>query len=288
MPVTGNNSLSLKERDKYLNVNTEQYTQHTLSIRLSADGFSFSVTSNTEKEAFQYETLRIQPNISLTANIKQFLQPIELLKQQFKHINILIDTPHYTTVPFELFEDEQTEAIYNHCHPQRLGEKVLYNILDRCNIVVLFAIDKSTYSLLKELYPQARIFASISPIIEHLAGKSRIGTNSKTFLHLNRRTTDILVFAHRQPLLVNTFSTQGSSDCSYYTLSIWEKLKLSQEYDELYLIGNQPHKEQVAEELRTYIKSVSILNPMAEFNRSAAASNGEISYDLLSLIHTNL
>lgn len=269
-------------------MNTEQYTQHTLSIRLSADGFSFSVTSCTDKESFQYETLRIQPNISLTANIKQFLYPNELLQRQFKNSNILIDTPHYTTVPFELFEDEQAEAIYYHCHPQRPGEKVLYNILDRCNIVVLFAIDKSTYSLLKELYPQARIFASISPVIEHLAGKSRIGNNCKTFLHLGRRTTDFLVFDHGHPLLINTFATQGSNDCSYYALNIWEKLKLNQEHDELYIIGNQPHKEEVAKELRSYIKSVSILNPTAEFNRSAAASNSEVTYDLLSLLHTNL
>lgn len=269
-------------------MNTEQYTQHTLSIRLSADGFSFSVTNNTEKDVFQYETLRIQPNISLTANIKQYLYPHELLQKQFKNINILIDTPHYTTVPFELFEDEQAETIYHHCHSQRPGEKVLYNILDRCNTVVLFAIDKSTYTLLKELYPQARIFASISPLIEHMAGKSRIGGNRKTFLHLNRRTTDILVFDHGHPLLINTFPTQNHTDCTYYTLNIWEKLQLAQERDELYIVGHQPHKEMIVQELGAYIKSISTINPVAEFNRSTAASNEAVPYDLLSLLHTHL
>ena len=266
-------------------MNTELYTQHALSIRLSADGFSFSVVNSVEKDSFRYESLRIQPDISLTANVKQCLAPNELLQNTFKETNILVDVLHYTTVPLELFEDEQAETIYYHCCPKHPGEIILYNILDRCNIVVLFAMEKSTYALLKELYPQARIFASISPVVQHLARKSRIGVHRKIYINFNRRKMDVLVFEHGRPLLVNTFPTQGKGDCVYYALNIWEKLHLSQEHDELYLVGSHAIKEQVAEELRAYVRSVSIIAPSAEFNRSVAASNSEIPYDLLTLLH---
>ena len=268
-------------------MNKESYTQDTLSIRLSADGFSFSVTNSINKASFRYESLLIQPNISLTANIKQVILPHELLQKQFKEIKILLNTPNYTIVPFELFEDEQAETIYYQCHPKRPGETILYNILDRCNIVIIFAIEKSTHTLLQELFSKARIYASISPLIEHLANKSRIGGNYKTYIHLRQKNTDILVFKHGQPLLINTFATLSNNDRIYYILNIWEKLALNQEHDELYIVGNHIHTEQIANDLGTYIKSVSIINPIAEFNRSTAANNENIPYDLLTLLHTN-
>lgn len=259
-----------------------------LSIRLSADGFSFSILNPIE-ETFTYAPLRIQPNISLAANIKQVLATNELLQNKFKRTNVLIDSgTEYTTVPFELFEDEQNDTIYHYNHPFRTGETILHNILDRSNMAILFATEKNACQLIKELFPEAHIFASISPIIEHMANKSRMGCNRKMYLHLNKRTTDILAFEHGKPLYVNTLNCQNGSDCSFYTLSIWQQLEFDQEHDQLHIIGDQHYKEELMQELKNFIKQVNTINPSVEFNRSVAARNEQVPYDMLTLLHTNL
>lgn len=258
--------------------------QHILSIRLSADGFSFSVFNPSDDSSFDYVTCRIDPGISLTANLKQTLAEHELLRKPFKRTNILVAASGYTLIPFELFEDEQVEEIYYCNHARRHNEVVLYNILDRSNLVVAFAMDKSTCNLIDEQYPEADIFATVSPVIEHCLMKSRMGANRKMYLNLQRRTVDVLAYEHGHLLFANTFPEKGYADTLYYALGVWKELGLSQETDELYLIGDCDGKEQLVTELRRFVKNVAMVNPAAEFNRAPLARVENMPYDMQALL----
>ena len=66
----------------------------------------------------------------------------------------------YTHLPLEFFEDEQTEIIFYHNHPKRENETVQYNILHKNSTVVLFGIDKSACSFLREQYPDCLLYTS--------------------------------------------------------------------------------------------------------------------------------
>ena len=45
----------------------------------------------------------------MAANVKQFLSEAEEVKHPYRQTNILIHSTRYTSVPLELFEDEQME-----------------------------------------------------------------------------------------------------------------------------------------------------------------------------------
>lgn len=89
--------------------NTEQYT---LSIRLSTDGFSFSVYNPLQEGESFLSEWSIETSLSLTANLKRVFQESELLKHAYKRVNLIITSKRFTTVPLELFEDEQAEAFF--------------------------------------------------------------------------------------------------------------------------------------------------------------------------------
>ena len=80
--------------------------QYTLSIRLSADGFSFSIYNPLGENSFCFDSYAVNASCSMTANIKEMLTSTEALKYPYKRINILVDSPRFTPVPFDLFEDE--------------------------------------------------------------------------------------------------------------------------------------------------------------------------------------
>ncbi len=263
--------------------------QHILSIRLSADGFSFSVLNPSDDSSFLYMPYAVDPSVSLTANVKRMVADNnEFLHRPFMRTNILVDTAAYTLIPFELFEDEQAEDIFYHCHPRRPNETILYNILDRSNVVVVFAMDKSTCSLIDEHFPGARIFAAVSPLIEHCSLKSRMGNNRKMYLYLQRRTVDVMAYEYGIPQFVNTFSNRGGSDILYYALNVWKLLDFSQSHDELYLIGGAFADDALVEGLRKFVKTVSVVHPSAEFNRSLLAKEEEVPYDMQTLLLGNL
>lgn len=261
-------------------------TPYTLSIRLGADGFSFSVHDPLDYATFSYHQLEIEPGISLTANLRRLFSSNELLQRAYKRVDVLLEATAYTTVPFELFEDEQAECIYKHCLPLKRGETVFYDILDRCNAVVLYAMDRSAYQVLDECFPGCHLHASVAPVIEHLANKSRMGGTRRTYLRLHGRNASLTAFERGRLLMGVTYICHGVEDVAYYVMNAWSAMGFNAETDELYIVGEEETmKQRVAEFLQTFVKKVSVVTPIAEFNRSTPARTENLPYDMLTLVH---
>ena len=167
--------------------------QYTLSIRLSADGFSFSIYNPLTDNDFCFVPHPVNTGYSMTANLKDMLTKTEALKYPYKRVNILYDSPRFTPVPLELFEDEQMDTIFYHNFPKAKGnnEIVLCNVLGRSNVVILFAMDKHTHLLLTEHFPTARFFSTASPLTEYLARKSRLGNSRKLYTYIREQEMEI-------------------------------------------------------------------------------------------------
>ena len=116
--------------------------QYTLSIRLSTDGFSFSVFNPLGDGEFSYYDRAVDESFSLTANLKQTFRELAWLERPFRRVNVLMADKRFTFIPLEFFEDEQTEIIFYHNHPKRENETVQYNILHKNNTVVLFGMER--------------------------------------------------------------------------------------------------------------------------------------------------
>ena len=155
--------------------------QYTLSIRLSADGFSFSIYNPLTDNDFCFSQHIFQIGRHGISGVDRMRNKAEALKYPYKRVNILYDSPRFTPVPLELFEDEQMDTIFYHNFPKAKGnnEIVLCNVLGRSNVVILFAMDKHTHLLLTEHFPTARFFSTASPLTEYFARKSRLGNSRK-------------------------------------------------------------------------------------------------------------
>ena len=61
--------------------------QYTLSIRLSTDGFSFSVFNPLGDGEFSYYDREVDESFSLTANLKQTFRELAWLERPFRRVN---------------------------------------------------------------------------------------------------------------------------------------------------------------------------------------------------------
>ena len=240
------------------NIDFSKSEQYTLSIRLSADGFSFSVHHPSLTEECFHASFPINPSYSLTANIKEMMAKTDELKHTYQQTNILIDTSRFTTIPFELFEDEHTEMFFYHNFPKNSHETVLCNILGKSNVALLFGMDKHAHQLLCEHFPQARIFACISPLMEHFSRKSHEGNVRRMYMHARKNAMEVFAFDKGKLLFANTFTCQQITDQVYYLLYIWQQLGFNQEKDQLWVTGNTPQEELITE-LSKFLRQVNIL-----------------------------
>lgn len=211
----------------------------------------------------------VDESLSLTANVKQAFKAVEWLSLPYRRVNLLIAGKRFTFLPLEFFEDEQAETVFYHNFPKQENESVLYNILHKNNIVILFGMDKSARNFLHDQYPEAHFYAQASPFIEYFSAKSKLGNNRKMYIHLKNKETDIYAFERGRLLLGNSFPCHAPSDSIYYTLYVWKQLGFDQERDELHLTGQLNEKERLLSELRKYIRQVFITTPATHLDLQA-------------------
>ncbi|GAE86489.1 DUF3822 family protein [Bacteroides reticulotermitis] len=252
-----------------ITVNFTKSEQYTLSFRLGTDGFSFSIYNPIQEDSLTVIEREVDSSLSLTANLKSAFRELEFLSYSYKRINIMITGKRFTTIPLELFEDEQAEVIFHHNHPKRENEIILYNVLKKNSVVVIFGIDKSAYSFLLEQYPDARFYSQSSPLIDFFSTKSRLGNSRKMYASLRPDAIDLYGFERGHLLLVNSFECAHIQDRIYYLLYTWKQLGFDQERDELHLTGVLADKEILIQELKKYILQVFITNPATNIDMQA-------------------
>ena len=148
-------------------------------------------------------------------------------------------------------------------------DDLLPNILKKNNVVVIFGIDKSTYTFLNEQYPEARFYSQSTPLIEYFSIKSRLGNSKKMYASVRKDAIDIYCFERGQLLLANSFECMQTEDRIYYLLYVWKQLEFNQERDELHLTGTLSDKETLMNELKKFILQVFIMNPANNIDMQA-------------------
>ena len=255
------------------NIDFSKSEQYILSIRLSADGFSFSIHHPQKMEYFFFTTYQVNTSYSLTANIKEMIVSTDILKHSYRQVNILINTNRVTPIPFDLFEDESSETLFYHNFSKIDNEIVLCNVLGKSNIALLFGMDKYAHQLLIEQFPKARIFASISPIIEHFVLKSKEESSRNLYVHFLKEKMEVFAFDKGKLLFINSFNCKVIADQVYYILYVWQQLGFSQERDQLGLVGTMEHEDELLTELGKFLRKVTLL-PQKQF----------IPYDIQTLM----
>ena len=170
-------------------------TNKSLSIRVCSNGLSFCTYAPGQEEPFEYKVWDMNHTISLTANLKDALMKEPMLQQEYQRVNVMIATPHFTTVPVAAFQKENVEALYRCAFPKDAPQHVSYNVLRRSGIAIVFGLDRNVYQLLLDDFPRARFYASASTLIEffgEITGKGVGQQNDTVKFRKIRQFKDII------------------------------------------------------------------------------------------------
>lgn len=259
--------------------------QYTLSIRLSTDGFCFTVHNPQADNEYAFLPYTIDPTRSMTANLKLAVQENEMLRRIYATVNIIVAEAPYTIVPKEYYAESHERELYLQNFPQTTDNIVVQNnLVGDEQAVVLFGIEQQLHQYLTERYPKAEIYASISPLINYGVEKSYTATRNYNFVYQQRQRTDMLCFTNGSILFANTFCDRDINNITYFLLNCWQTLGLSQTEDILHLAGSSRNTKAQIRELQKFIKNIHIIRPAEEFHSTELARIGEMPFDLQTLI----
>ena len=106
------------------------------------------------------------------------------------------------------------ETIFYQNFRKQNNEIILCNVLGKSNLVILFTIDKLTHLFLSEQLPNARFFSTISPQIEYLTNRSKLGNNKKLYANIHGNSMDTFALDKGRLQLANSYTINNTGDCS--------------------------------------------------------------------------
>lgn len=227
-----------------------------LIMRLSDNGFHFFVFDNERNKVIYALEKDVAPSLSLTANLRQAYRDCDFLRKTYKEVKVVIDDKRFTHVPLEWFEDEQAEQLFSYNFSPRDNEVVLYHVLQKDNVVVLFGIDKSTRLFLCEQYPQVRFYAQAGTLCETFSAMSRQSSNQAMYVCVGKTGMYIFGYEHGHLLLANAFDCEQHADRLYYITYCWEQADFDQEEDTLFLASEIDDEQVLQDDLRRYIRNI--------------------------------
>ena len=259
--------------------------QYTLSIRLSADGFCFTVHNPLAAGEYAYQPYRIDPLKTMTANLKAAVEETPILKHTYKSVNVILADANYTLVPKEYYAEQYEEEFYR----QNIATPSTNNIVKRNvvgdeQIVVLFAIEKQLNKFLSTQYPKSQIYAAITPLLHFGVEHSYSAGKKYCLLHLRKHCIDFVCCENATPIFVNSFHYRDTADALFYLLNCWTTLGLSQTDDTLHIAGHSRHSKTLLRDLERFIQHIHIIRPAEEFHSTELARVGEMPFDLQALI----
>lgn len=242
--------------------------QYILSIRLSTDGFSFSIYNPIRDSVVLTRKRGIETGLSFTANLKQAFKELDFLSYTYKQVNVSLVSKRFTLIPLDLFVEDQVETYFYYNFPPKENEIILYDTLSKTGAAILYAMDKSLYCFLKEQYTDVVQFnSSVTNLAECFAVKSRIGSDKKMYVNLHQGVMELYVYERGHLMLLNSFDCKNEADCAYYLLYTWKQLTMDQQTDELYIVGEDKERDKLIADVQRFIQHISALNLIAESNK---------------------
>ena len=234
-------------------------SSYFLSIQVNLDGFSFCTLDPVRNKYIQLRHVSFidQPEQNIQFQLEKCFQEIELLNLPFKKTLLLVPSQQSTLIPSGIFDPSLKNDWLKFCTNTIEKGLVLYNKVKMADAFNVFSVPEYVFNLMKRQFPEPIFFHQHTPIIEtNLSTPFSAFDSVALFIHFNRDFFDIVVFGKNRLKLCNSFPIKSDNDFIYFTLFVFEQLKLEPVNTEVILSGWHPNFANLHKQLAKYIRNV--------------------------------
>ena len=239
------------------NIDLANPQKYSLSIRLIPDGFSFSIFSQSDSSVFFTKVIKFSENLSYLDNLKKVFFEVNLFTQPYKKVLITTVTSRYTLIPEKFYDKKSLDKFFNFNFVEAKG-KILSNKLADFDAHIIYELNSDVYAFLhRNLWNASymHVNAHLLPIF----GTHKIDEFKKRcFVEFDNSMLTIACFEGNRLLSVNSYMMNEQLDATYHIINIWEKLKLCQNKDGLFLSGDLSEQQSLIDLLKQLVRHVSL------------------------------
>lgn len=254
---------------------------HTLTIRINRYGVAFADYSPFSREVPRFEWFEITNNTSQASALKKILESAELASCEYRHVEVLIDSP-YTLVPLSEFSEDEVEEVFHFNFNSIRDANVHYDILPTLGAVLIYGADILIEDILRKHFADIRLYCTSTGLIRHFMERCRTCTYCKIFAYIHDHCLELAIFKDGKLHLANRYRVETLDDICYFTLLAFNQLQLSNDTDEIFVVTDErEEQENIIGRLQQFVTNVYPINPGGEFNRHPLTRIKGLPYDQL-------
>lgn len=226
----------------------------------------------------------VKGGMSLAANLREAFKEQDYLRSNQGKAVLHVTTP-VILIPKEDYEDTEeydAEAVYASVLTGHKGEEKVTDAIGELDAYALYSVNRDLKMVVSDNFHDVKVMNVMVPVWVNLYKRYfQAGQKRKLFAYFHDKRVDICNFEQRRLHFANSFDAQHAHDALYYLLFVWKQLGMNQQEDDLFVIGDVPHKDWLMSRLEAYLKNVHIVNPSVALNRSALAEIEGMPFDMM-------
>lgn len=242
MPVTGNNHIN-----------------YNLSIRITADGFSFFVTEVVSGDLMHREDFPKREEETLASTLSRMLLRPSIQRNVYNKVRVVIDSDS-TCIPLDEFRREGLKDYYKLVfdNVDLEANNVCYTLLPQIDVVEAFSVPKDVCETVSAVYPDVVYTNSYATVMGRTAQfcKSRNLSSCPLFAYVQRAQLFLFSIFQDKLVFANSFTIEHEQNALYFLLSVWKELELDVHENPCFISGDPEPSKQLAEQARSYLLNV--------------------------------
>ncbi len=210
-----------------------------LSICLSANGFSFSVISNSDKLlAVGDVACEASKSLGTTmTNIRGALAELKINPTFFAEVELIEPVQKFTLVPEHLYKKGEEKALLQTVCEVENTRSIVVDYSEKMQLYAIFITENPMVQTFKFIAPKLKHRCQHEKLIESSLREKSI-TKPVLALNVNGDTFDIAAFAEQQLKMCNTLKSNTKEDAAFALLNTVQQLSIKRENAELHISGN--------------------------------------------------
>ena len=241
------------------NIDFTQSEKYILSIRLTPNGFYFSIHCPTDKKIFYQNSIEFINNTTYLKNLEKLIFDYAFFSHNFRKINVIYVNELYTLVP-NAFYNKKEEAELLSFNFMDVPSRVISNEVLKLDCRVVWGMDEIIHSFLSRtlLNPS---FVNHIPVLIPFFYQLHNKSSSALFINFNNEgMIDAIAFADEKLVLAKTFVAKNPLEDCYFIQKIWEVLGLDNKEDRLRFTGRTNEHNSCIETMKKLVINTKILS----------------------------
>ncbi|MFA8299535.1 MAG: DUF3822 family protein [Hyphomicrobiales bacterium] len=269
--ITAKSEISLFDK----NFDRNNIASYGLSIRITSDGFSFSVLNRKTNQFIGFANgffIDLKRNHSLSEKINCLSEIYPFINDSFSTVEWISDSNDNVIIPESLFSEANKDKHYEFNLNIDYENKILFEHIHNLSIVNTFPVNLNTIKWVEEHWKLSLVTIRhySSKLIENLY-IDYINRSNDTLVYTNvsNRKMDIILFQGKNLLLSNSFNFETAEDFVYFLMNIFARSNLNPENTELVFLGDIARNSDIYKSTHRYVRNISFLrrnpNPFYSF-----------------------